>query len=267
MKRKLFFMGALTVVMTGAIFWSCQKDEVLMNAEDGVMLKKGKVAAMETSEIIVDTLYWTEDVCAGSDFTLTVEGVGQKQIRMWNGEEWIQLASSGNGEEPLIYTIQSIGAGTYYFGYKIGNNFTPSPSSPKEEGKMVIIQSCGECTEWQTESAFAGEENVNINEKGSWFYIFEDGDTPLKIWAGQTIEVGTAEFANGNLNLELTDGWELQDVDDAIKIFGFDEKPTSRPNPGQNKEELLYQGDELTIDNIDDYNYYVIHLDVRKCIN
>ena len=38
MKRKLFLLGALALMVAGGVFWSCQKDDVLQ-IPDGVMLK------------------------------------------------------------------------------------------------------------------------------------------------------------------------------------------------------------------------------------
>ncbi len=43
MKRKLFFISALALMVAGAIFWSCQKDEISVNAEDGINLKQAEV--------------------------------------------------------------------------------------------------------------------------------------------------------------------------------------------------------------------------------
>ena len=42
MKRKLFLLGALALLVAGGVFWSCQKDE-LMNFDEGVMLKLATV--------------------------------------------------------------------------------------------------------------------------------------------------------------------------------------------------------------------------------
>jgi hypothetical protein len=39
MKKNLFYLGTLVLIVAGSIFWSCQKEEMLVNPEEGVMLK------------------------------------------------------------------------------------------------------------------------------------------------------------------------------------------------------------------------------------
>lgn len=152
MKSKLFFMGALTVVMAGAIFWNCQKDEVLMNAEDGVMLKKGKVAATETA----DALTWTNDVCEGVEhefcleFPQALKGNGapketnglvqllvegdDPETEEVESEYYVRIeGGSGNTSYCFNYTFET--AGTYSLRYKA--------SSPDWSYTTVEVTNCG----------------------------------------------------------------------------------------------------------------------------
>jgi hypothetical protein len=119
----------LALLLAGGTMWSCQKDDVATSYEEGLMLKGGTVP-----------FTWT-DVCADQEITFTVTGTGQKQIRMWDGDEWIQVASAGNSSNPLTYTT-TLAAGTYYFGYKLGATFYPSPSAPVTDGFEVEIDNC-----------------------------------------------------------------------------------------------------------------------------
>jgi hypothetical protein len=43
MKRKLFFMSALAIMVAGGIFWACQKDDIVFNSEGELMLKSESV--------------------------------------------------------------------------------------------------------------------------------------------------------------------------------------------------------------------------------
>lgn len=137
MKRKLFTLSALALIIAGGLFWSCQKEEIAVD-EAGLMLKAGTAP-----------FTWTDDVCAGEEITFTLVGSGQKQIRMWGWSEanqkyeWLNVASAGNNSNPLSYTT-TLAAGTYYFGYRLGSDFYPSPSSPAESGTMIEIENC--CT-------------------------------------------------------------------------------------------------------------------------
>lgn len=57
MKRKLFLIGTLALMVAGGIFWSCQKDETLTNPEEGLMLKNGLIAELNLTypdEVFVD---------------------------------------------------------------------------------------------------------------------------------------------------------------------------------------------------------------------
>lgn len=149
MKKLIYTLGL--VMITSMIFWSCQNDE-LLNPEEGDLLKGGKIKTTSTEVTFTRT-----EACANEAVTFTLTGDGQKQIRMWDGDEWIQLASAGNNSDPLTYTTV-LAAGTYYFGYKIGNDFYPSPSAAPTAGTEVIITSCCDDANF----SYITEDNLNI---------------------------------------------------------------------------------------------------------
>jgi hypothetical protein len=121
--------------------------------------------------------------------TFTVEGTGQKQIRMWNGEEWIQLSSAGNSSSPLSFDTTLV-AGTYYFGYKLGNDFYPSPSSPATEGYKIEVINCG-C-----------EESFSYSEKdGSYTFTYVPEETISSANLVFTFAQGVA--------VSGLDGWDI----------------------------------------------------------
>jgi len=171
--------------------------------------------------------------------------------------EYIQAFPLPEGWEActeMVYTVRAEGDGQPVW---LGTASTPAFFT------YELYDYCS-CENWQTETAFGGETEGGGN--AWWFYY--DGVGAEIIWAGQTIEVGTVEFVNGELVITLTGGWELQDVWDAVKVFGYNENPPAvKPNPGQNQNDLLYQSNSLNIEDIFGYDYYVIHLDVRKCID
>ena len=120
----------------------------------------------------------------------------------------------------------------------------------------------GENGDCQTETAWGG--NTAGGGSAWWFYYDATGDdVEQTIWAGQTIDVGTVEVVDGIVTIILTDGWELQDDDEAVKIQGYDEGdlPASRPAPGQF---TTYKGTDLTV-YVGAFDYYAIHLDVQLC--
>jgi len=67
MKRKLFLLCAMALVITGAMLWSCQKEE-LLNPEDGLLLKKGKVEATDAELPAFDLS--SDPVCIDDEVTV-----------------------------------------------------------------------------------------------------------------------------------------------------------------------------------------------------
>lgn len=297
MKRKMFFMGTLALVLAGVTFWSCQKNEELMDAEDGVMLKKGKMAAMETGDAIFNLP--TNPICFDEEITIEFF-VGNDEINCglvrvdilkpsgigasWNDEKeiwenaWtVKILDDENPVDGKVsYTFKPDEIGEYKFrGTSAEENDRGDKCGVKIDGfvesEILLIENCNECTNWQTESAFAGEA-IGGGNKGWWFSY--DGDGVETIWAGQNINVGTVEYiSGGEMVITLKDGWELNPIKlnketgeetentEPVKIQGYTTLPSDRPAAGQF---TTYKGTELTPE-VDEYAFYVIHLDVRKC--
>lgn len=128
-------------------------------------------------------------------------------------------------------------------------NYCPVPCSPPGGGG---------CTEWQKETAFGGE---TAGAGNAWWFAY-NGVLEQKIYAGQSMEIGTVEYDDGKLYIKLTSGWELDpDITESVKIQGYEVLPNKRPAAGLFTG---YKGSDLTV-GIPTYPWYVIHLDVRKC--
>jgi hypothetical protein len=122
-----------------------------------------------------------------------------------------------------------------------------------------------ECTKWDYQTAFGGTSvglTTGCVHGGAWWYYYQNDGQPQTIYAGQSIEIGTVTFSNGTLTIELTDGWELQPVNEPVKIQAYEDIPDCRPATGLF---TTYKGTDLTIDNLPDASFFVIHLDVQKC--
>ncbi|MBW6501689.1 MAG: hypothetical protein K0B05_09880 [Bacteroidales bacterium] len=116
----------------------------------------------------------------------------------------------------------------------------------------------GEC---QEETAWGGNTSVNVGDSGAWWYYYINNGEVQTIWAGQTINVGTVVYTGGQLVIILTGGWELQDVEEPVKIQCYETIPNDRPAAGQF---TTYKGDDLTVP-VTSCNYFAIHLDVQLC--
>lgn len=149
--------------------------------------------------------------------------------------------------------------------------------SPKNNGGQISTLShlvfcftyCEElCYDWRSETAWGGDLDPRaINPKnkkpeGAWFFIY-DGDGAETLWAGQNEIAGTVELIGSDLVITLAEDWYLQDVDEPVKIEGYEEYPVVRPAAGLF---ATYKGDALSIP-VGKYNFYAIHLDVMKKIN
>ncbi|MBN1386845.1 MAG: hypothetical protein JW965_00250 [Bacteroidales bacterium] len=137
------------------------------------------------------------------------------------------------------------------------------PLSIEEED--AAIASCREETAW------CGCLNGDGDER--WYYLevnelldeITGRPAPVvsteTIWAGEFTDIGTVTY-DPELNIiiiDLTDGWKLQDVEEPVKIQGYDVLPSDTPSA-----ELFttYKGKRTTIE-VGPYKYYAIHLDVQ----
>jgi hypothetical protein len=110
---------------------------------------------------------------------------------------------------------------------------------------------------WQSETAYAG--NYEGGGSAWWFYYDVNGPVVQDIYAGQKpVEGAFVSLSDGNLAITLGENLKLQNVNEAVKVQGYNEIPASRLPAGQF---VTYKGNDLSIA-VASYPYYVIHLDV-----
>jgi hypothetical protein len=117
--------------------------------------------------------------------------------------------------------------------------------------------------EWIGETAWAaGNRYVS---KGNWAtYTPYEVDTTVTLYAGQHMEAGTVHFSavvdgEVTITIELNSGWQLEDVEEAVKIQGYNEAPSGNPAPGQF---TTYKGNDLTV-TVPAHAIYGVHLNVE----
>jgi hypothetical protein len=105
--------------------------------------------------------------------------------------------------------------------------------------------------------------------KGNWAtYTPYAGETKtVKIYAGQTIEIGTATLAPVNGKVKITInlyGALFADVKENLKIQGYTAVPPAQnPAPGKfTTYKGTISGSSTTVI-VDKFNFYGIHLDVK----
>jgi hypothetical protein len=146
MKRKMFLLGSLALMVAGSIFWSCQKDELIDSEE--LMLKKAV-----KSEFIF-TSNKDANFCAGDDLELTLTGSGNKQIQMLVDGEWVQVAMVPHGDAPLVATLTNVAAGVYYFRHTSGTGF--------RNAAAIVISSCNGCEDLDVDLVCGEDGGPNV---------------------------------------------------------------------------------------------------------
>ena len=118
------------------------------------------------------------------------------------------------------------------------------------------------CYDWKTESAWSA--GTRYTSKGNWatFSTSTDLASGVTLYAGKTIDIGTAKLSSGVLTITLKNGWELIPNSSSVKIQGYTTAPSGNPAPGRF---TTYKGSSLT-PTLSSFSFYGIHLDVRKSI-
>jgi len=136
-----------------------------------------------------------------------------------------------------------------------------------EQNEQTIGIECREETAW------GGNTGFNIMAPGQWWYIFDTEDPETQnIWAGQTINVGNVTVSAPDpdadnkvtITIELTGNTKLQDVNEPVKIQGYDEIPGNTFTAPPSGLFSTYKGNELVV-TVDAYKYYAIHIDALVC--
>ena len=148
---------------------------------------------------------------------------------------------------------------------------TATASSTSEIDDSTVEDTSDECMVdicyGYEETAFGGE--TEGDGKAWWFYFEapEEGSDTQTIWAGQHYNAGTVTVSECDgtriINIDLADGWYLQDDDESVKIQGYADGSVPRKRQPAGRFET-YKGNE-TIVTVDCFDNYVIQLDVQHC--
>jgi hypothetical protein len=183
-----------------------------------------------------------KDGCNGGDVLKINFGGDNLQIRLVLDEEF---------EVGVQYGIYKRGAG--------GRNNSFAPCGTIEFAGPGCPVEKDDC--WKGETAWA--DGQRYQNPGNWatYTAYDDLVNGVTIYAGRTINVGTAKLVNGKIEINLNGGWvlDIKTGEDAVKIQGYDEAPSGNPAPGLF---TTYKGNDLS-PSVSDFNYYGIHLDVK----
>ena len=158
----------------------------------------------------------------------------------------------------------------YYNNGESGDTGLASPvnasGNPAGLSNLTICYNLVECSQnecdWQEETAFAG----GIAGAGNawWFALDASTSGTYPIYAGQQAVEGASvsyDAATDMITINLGNNMQLQDVNEPVKVEGYNTLPSSRPAAGLFE---LYKGSALTVQG-NGSQYYVVHLDVEVC--
>ena len=100
---------------------------------------------------------------------------------------------------------------------------------------------------YQDETAWT--QGTRYVSKGNWATYTAKNAGTVTLFAGQTLPAGSATLTDNGDNtvtiaITLNAGWSLQDVNEPVKIQGYDIAPTGNPSPGLF---TTYKGGELLV--------------------
>jgi hypothetical protein len=121
------------------------------------------------------------------------------------------------------------------------------------------VQKC-----WDNETAWADGDSYGGGNWATYTEYVEDATVTL--YAGQSNNAGSVHFSAADefgfitITITLANGWEFQDVNETVKIQGYNSAPSGNPAPGN----FINKCNSCTSIKVPATNYYGIHLDVRK---
>lgn len=127
------------------------------------------------------------------------------------------------------------------------------------------------CITCDSETAWGG--NSSGSGKAWWLYFDVSLGSTQNIYSGQNYLIGTVTYdaIAETITINLTGGWVLDIKDEntdglpdnnTVKIQGYNILPTTRPAAGLF---TTYSGNNLVINNVPEFPFYAIHLDVEIC--
>ena len=135
--------------------------------------------------------------------------------------------------------------------------------------RLVLELTCDECELWADETAWA--DGDRYENPGNWAtYTEYAADTTVTLYAGQTYEAGTVNFAPDNgdvaITITLNSGFRFADVPENVKVENYASAPSGNPSPGGFSDKDYADPEDNTFEIIVPLNnFYGVHVDVERC--
>lgn len=124
---------------------------------------------------------------------------------------------------------------------------------------------------WEDETAWSYGNCYN-KERGNWasYTSYSGENKKVKLMAGKLYEIGEVIFEpSGNdvkITINMFENGAFQNVDENVKIQGYDVKPSGNPAPGQfNTHKGTASGKSYSIV-VPNFNHYGVHIDAARSV-
>lgn len=125
------------------------------------------------------------------------------------------------------------------------------------------IIACSEETAWS--------DGPRFNQRGgnwSTYTEYSGSEKTVTLFAGQTQNIGTVTFEPDNgqvkITISLNTYGEFQDVNENVKIEGYDTAPSGNPAIGQFTYKNKAEGKSFSI-TVPSNKFYAVHVDAKGC--
>jgi hypothetical protein len=283
MKKALLFIPVILFV-TGLIFLGCQTE--VNGPSDSI--DKARISSENTCENLAPTTLGIiptlviGNTPAETQYNVKFDPPTPGTYPLGNGFITFAITNGDCGEVmnwsvsgPIQINYVYMKGGSNYLSY----NYTDLIPRPTSDGNLHCPLTGGSGTYadvshlnfvWSplgqncfTETAWAA--GTKYVAKGNWATYTPYAEGTVNLYAGQSHLAGEVEFSaviNGyvTITIDLADGWELQNVDEPVKIQDYATAPSGNPSPGL----FAHKGSSLVVV-VPANNFYGIHLDVAYC--
>jgi hypothetical protein len=301
MKKKLFLLSALALMMAGGIFWSCQKDEMLTNTD----VLKVKEAVLPSIEPILVTDWQSGNAASECAQAANYGEAGcvDEIIYSYKFDNWVSSYSgpydvseaglantititNNNGmsfdwesDQPVCRIVVKGGPYAYVYVVDGATSGTGLIAPNNEGGNQSAISHVSFCfyegfgappCEWVGETAWAaGNRYVT---RGNWATNTPYGGSAksVKLYAGQTIDAGTVNFSAPSggkvtITIELNSGFRLEEFEGVVieEAVKIQGYPSApKANPAPGLF-TTYKGTSLVVE-VSQFAFYGVHVNVER---
>jgi hypothetical protein len=286
MKRVNVILAVFALVAMSVGLQSCQKEEAVSSKSDRKVLE-AEERCIDPANPVYFPEVWTETVAVGNSNQVN-HPFKTVTLTAWNTLTEFKYVLVSNYQTGVV----KVNGVNYTGGWSAGTPIeisvplTPGfacgdawPISIEVDGgglplffneTYYLVCECDDLTEnpqpCLNEAFETGFGGSWAGPGRAWWFAFDtQGASVQNIYAGKSQMAGTVSYdgINDAFTVTLGNDWYLQSVSEPVKVQGYNTLPSARPAAGLF---TTYKGSSLTFAG-NGSRYYVIHLDLAKCLD